>query len=91
MSLRYAGRHTGGRPHVPNTPNTSKASPHKPPRPAPRTADRRRVKKIALWVGLGACLAISIAVLIRLVHGFYEMDHPPSGWCQDNSAVCVHF
>ncbi|MFC9882041.1 hypothetical protein ACFVJW_21025 [Streptomyces libani] len=42
-------------------------------------------------MGLGACLAISIAVLIRLVHGFYEMDHPPSGWCQDNSAACVHF
>ncbi|MCR8575893.1 hypothetical protein [Streptomyces sp. Isolate_219] len=84
---RYVGRHTGGRPHGPNAP---KASPPKPPRAASRTVDRRRVKKIALWVGLAVCLAFSIAVLIGLVQGFYEMDHPPGGWCQDNSDTCVH-
>ncbi|MFE1175951.1 hypothetical protein [Streptomyces sp. NPDC058773] len=86
MSPRYVGRHTGGRPRDPHVPRTSS---HKPLRPASRPLDRR-VKKTALWVGLGTCLVFSIAVLIGLVQGFYEMDHPPGGWCQDNSASCVH-
>ncbi|MEU6330746.1 hypothetical protein ABZ851_26230 [Streptomyces sp. NPDC047049] len=41
-------------------------------------------------MALAACLAFSIVVLIGLVQGFYAMDHPPGGWCQDNSATCVH-
>lgn len=86
MSPRYVGRHTGRRPHDTNAP---KASPPEPPRRASRTVGRRRVKKIALWVGLGACLVFSAAVLIGLTHGLHEMDHPPGGWCQDNSATCI--
>ncbi|WP_336052794.1 hypothetical protein [Streptomyces sp. CA2R101] len=41
-------------------------------------------------MALAACLAFSIVVLIGPVQGFYAMDHPPGGWCQDNSATCVH-
>ncbi|MCZ1007047.1 hypothetical protein [Streptomyces lydicus] len=88
MSPRYVGRHSGGRP--PRDANTPKVSPPHPPGLAARTVDRRTVKKIALWVALAVGLALSLAVLIGLVQGFHAMDHPPGGWCQDNSATCVH-
>ncbi|UNO40847.1 hypothetical protein [Streptomyces sp. MST-110588] len=47
--------------------------------------NRRKVKKIAFWVGMLACLVCSLAVIAGLVQGYYEMGHPPGGWCQDDS------
>lgn len=87
MNPRYIGRHSGGRPYDANAP---KAPPHRSPRLASRSVGRHRVKKIALWVTLAVCLAASLAVIAGLMRGFYAMDHPPGGWCQDNSATYVH-
>ncbi len=90
MSLRYLPpyRRASSRPEYPEylesvTAQAAEAR-SKDRRPSPGQEDRP-------LDGLGACLALSIAVLIRLAHGCYELDHPPSGWCQDNPAACVHF
>ncbi|MFG2532541.1 hypothetical protein [Streptomyces sp. NPDC048516] len=87
MSPRYTGRHSGGRTHDANAPEVP---PPRPPRLAARTVDRRKAKKFVLWVGLAAGLALSLTVLSGLTPGYDAMDHPPGGWCLDNSATCVH-
>ncbi|MFE3775927.1 hypothetical protein [Streptomyces sp. NPDC059122] len=77
MSPRYVGRHTGA--PLPD-PDEPQASPRPRRQSRPGGIDRGKAKKVALWTALALCLAASIAVLVGLVRGFYEMDHPPGGW-----------
>ncbi|TJZ44622.1 hypothetical protein FCH28_30405 [Streptomyces piniterrae] len=85
MKPLYTGRHTG----KPRDLSRSKESASHPRKERLAAINGRTAKKIAFWVGIFACLAVSLAVIVGLVQGYYEMGHPPDGWCQDNSAKCV--
>ncbi|MFJ9469493.1 hypothetical protein [Streptomyces caniferus] len=87
MSPLYVGRHTG-KPLEPLDPNRSNGSAPQLRLRRPAATNRRKVTRIAFWVGLFGCLAFSLAVIAGLFQGYYEMSHPPGGWCQDDSPKC---
>lgn len=88
MTPLYVGRHTGN-PKEPRDPNHSKRSAPQLQKGRLAAIKRHKGAKIAFWVGIFACLAFSLVVIVGLVQGYYEMSHPPGGWCQDNSPKCV--
>ena len=82
MSPRYTGRHTG--------------SPERPaPRPAtgparPASPRARQWRKLALWIGLTACVAFTLFVVAGFFGLLHDFDHPGNdGWlCSPNSSTC---
>jgi hypothetical protein len=86
MKRLYVGRHANNSQKARDAQNSTGA---KPQEQKTVPAGRQKLKRIAFWVGMGICLAVSLAVIAGLVQGYYEMDHPPDGWCQDDSPKCV--